>query len=315
MRAELLERAAAGVDDPEWPRRAMTERILVAVDASDASISALKAARSLAEARPATLAIVHVPLTFSDPEPLIPRSHGINQARLLELERIAREALENRISEVEGFAVVDRFFELGSPAEAIVRRAAAWNADLIVVGSHGRRGILRALLGSVAEKVVRLAQCAVLVSRPSGGSGVVVAATDLSDPLLPIALRAAEEARLRGATLVVVHATSPQAQAAAPVTPLPSDLGAAADSLEDMPDLLASRLSDAMRRGGVFGEPLVVAGDVVDSVTRIVDERDAELLVVGAHTGTGGAAGSLGRTAEKLARLATCSVLIVRDVA
>jgi nucleotide-binding universal stress UspA family protein len=297
----------------------MTQRILVAVDASDASICALKAARGLAEARAATLALVHVPLTFSDPEPLIPRSHGINQARALELERIAREALESRISEVEGFAAVDRFFELGSPPEAIVRRAAAWNADLIVVGSHGRRGILRALLGSVAEKVVRLAHCAVLVSRPSSGSGVVVAATELSDPLLPIALRAADEATLRGATLVVVHATSPQAEPAAPVAPLPSDLAAAADSLDDSldstPDLLASRLSDAMRRAGVFGEPLAVAGDVVDSVIRIVDERDAELLVVGAHTRTGSPTASLGRTAEKLARLAACSVLVVRGVA
>ena len=86
-------------------------------------------------------------------------------------------------------------------------------------------------------------------------------------------------------------------------------------SIFSTPDLLASRLSDAMRRAGVFGEPLAVAGDVVDSVIRIVDERDAELLVVGAHTRTGSPTASLGRTAEKLARLAACSVLVVRGVA
>jgi len=293
----------------------MTQRILVAVDASDASICALKAARGLAEARAATLALVHVPLTFSDPEPLIPRSHGINQVRGLELERIAREALESRIAEVEGFAAVDRFFELGSPAEAIVRRAAAWNADLIVVGSHGRKGILRALLGSVAENVVRLAHCAVLVSRPHRESGVVVAATDLSDPLLPVARRAAEEAALRGATLVVVHVTeSPRVEPAALIAPLPGDAGTPAHPLESGPDPLTIRLGDALRRCGVSGEPLVLGADVVDSVTHLVDERDAELLVIGARTRAAISASSLGRAAEKLARLAACSVLVVRDV-
>ena len=53
----------------------------------------------------------------------------------------------------------------GSPAEELVWLAASINADLVVVGSHGRRGLSRLLLGSIAEHVVRRAGCPVLVER------------------------------------------------------------------------------------------------------------------------------------------------------
>jgi nucleotide-binding universal stress UspA family protein len=53
----------------------------------------------------------------------------------------------------------------GDPAEAIVRMAQAYKADLIVMGTHGRTGLPHVLLGSIAEKVVRLAPCPVLTIR------------------------------------------------------------------------------------------------------------------------------------------------------
>ena len=52
---------------------------------------------------------------------------------------------------------------LGEPVAEILQVAKEWPADILVVGTHGRRGISRALLGSVAEKLVRLAECPVLV--------------------------------------------------------------------------------------------------------------------------------------------------------
>lgn len=55
--------------------------------------------------------------------------------------------------------------DTGDPAEKIVALAAKVNADLVILGTHGRTGIKRLLLGSVAEKVVRLAGCPVLVVR------------------------------------------------------------------------------------------------------------------------------------------------------
>lgn len=55
--------------------------------------------------------------------------------------------------------------DAGDPAEKIVNNAAKLNADLVVLGTHGRTGLKRLLIGSVAEKVVRLAGCPVLVVR------------------------------------------------------------------------------------------------------------------------------------------------------
>ena len=55
----------------------------------------------------------------------------------------------------------------GNPKEVILEEAKKWNADLIVVGSHGRRGIKRLLLGSVSEAVAMKAPCSVVVVRGS----------------------------------------------------------------------------------------------------------------------------------------------------
>lgn len=58
------------------------------------------------------------------------------------------------------------FVVAGSPADEIVKSARMWPADLIVIGSHGRSGLDRVLIGSVAEAVTRRAPCPVLVVRP-----------------------------------------------------------------------------------------------------------------------------------------------------
>jgi nucleotide-binding universal stress UspA family protein len=68
-----------------------------------------------------------------------------------------------------GFTV-DTAVEVGDIRERILDSAAEWGADLIVVGSHGRRGVQRFLLGSVAEFVARLAKCSVEIVRTSVSS-------------------------------------------------------------------------------------------------------------------------------------------------
>jgi len=60
------------------------------------------------------------------------------------------------------------FVREGSPGAEIVTAAKEWQADLIVIGSHGRSGITRALVGSVAEAVMRRASCPVVVVRAGG---------------------------------------------------------------------------------------------------------------------------------------------------
>jgi nucleotide-binding universal stress UspA family protein len=283
---------------------------------SDSSLAALKSARALATERGATLAVVHVATHYSDIQPFFPQNYGPQLASQVELERLARETIEREIAQVEGTSDVERFFEIGTPYAEIVRRAEAWNADLIVVGSHGKTGVSRALLGSVAEHVVRLAHCTVLVSRPLRGSGVVMAATDLSDPSLPAVAAAADEARRRGASLTVVHAMerslaaygAPAAALFGTTVPIPSP-----DEQRQAREWLVTVLGDAMRGLGAEGEPLVVEGGVVPAVVRAVEERRADLLVVGTHGRTGLSRLLLGSVAEKLVRLVDCSVLVARS--
>lgn len=293
----------------------MTSRVLVAVDLSGSSLAALESARALATDRGAQLAVVHVYGHYGDAQPFFAQAQGPSMVDQLELERIARDALERELANLQGYEDVERFFEVGAPYAEIVRRAEAWNADLIVVGSHGKTGVSRALLGSVAEQVVRTAHCSVLVSRAAHRSGVVMAATDLSEPSLPALKAAAEEARRRGAKLVVVHALeSSLATYGAPVAALFGSTVSVPtpDDRKQVREWLTSAIGDAMRGFGAEGEALVFEGGVVPSVVGAVEERRADLLVVGTRGRTGISRLLLGSVAEKLVRLVDCSVLVAR---
>jgi nucleotide-binding universal stress UspA family protein len=70
----------------------------------------------------------------------------------------------SRMLAVAGFSVATRVIE-SEPRVAILDLASEWHADLIVLGSHGRKGLQRLLLGSVAESVARSAHCSVLIVR------------------------------------------------------------------------------------------------------------------------------------------------------
>lgn len=289
---------------------------MAAMDSSDAGVEVLRTARAIAIARGGTLAAVHVATNLTDVRPLFPEHYSLNLVNALELERIAQHAFEKRLAEVEGGSEIESFFERGQAYAEIVRRAEAWKADLIVVGSHGETGLSRALLGSVAERVTRYAHCAVLCIRPHRRTGVVLVATDLSDPSLPAIARGAEEAKLRGATLVVAHALDTLLAgylASAGVffgsnVPVPSQ-----EAQQQARANLLEVLRQAMARVGAQGEAIVVDGAAVSGVVRTVDEQQADLLVVGTHGRTGLPRILLGSVAEQLVRLASCSVLVVRQ--
>jgi nucleotide-binding universal stress UspA family protein len=294
----------------------MSLRILAAVDLSDAAADVLREARAIATARGGKLAAVHVATHLTDVRPLFPEQYSLNLVNPLELEQIAQQAFEKRLTELQGGDEIERFFERGEAYAEIVRRAEAWGDDLIVVGSHGETGLSRVLLGSVAERVARHAHCTVLCVRPSRGPGVVLAATDLSDPSLPAVACAAAEAKQRGARLIVAHATD---------TLLANYLASASvffGSSVTLPSPEAQHqaranllevLRQAMAGLGAEGEPLVVDGSAVSGIVRAVDEQQADLLVVGTHGRTGLPRILLGSVAEQLVRLAPCSVLVARQ--
>ncbi len=137
-------------------------RILVAVDSSPLSITAARTGLELARALGAEAAIVHA----VEPPVDLSGEIGIPDEVLLE---VAGPETGKIIASLERSADLPpntlQFIRVGHAQEVIGRVAAEWSADLIVIGSHGRGGLGRVLLGSVAEAVVRHAACPVLITR------------------------------------------------------------------------------------------------------------------------------------------------------
>lgn len=139
--------------------------ILCPVDFSDASREAMRTACRLARESGGTVALLHVvqlpASVFASELPMAvppPADLEAEAARELEPWRREAEALSGRGVECR--------VQTGVPWDAIVAALRAGRHDLAVLGTHGRTGLKHALIGSVAEKVVRHAPCPVLVVRP-----------------------------------------------------------------------------------------------------------------------------------------------------
>jgi nucleotide-binding universal stress UspA family protein len=144
----------------------MYQRILVAVDGSRVSDQALDEALRLAKDQSAELRIVHVVDTvtlsvdteFADIAEYQQKLHSAGQKVL----KKAEEAVKRAGGKAET-ALLELQILGHRTASAIIDEAQRWPADLIVVGTHGRRGISHLFVGSVAEGVVRLASRPVLL--------------------------------------------------------------------------------------------------------------------------------------------------------
>jgi nucleotide-binding universal stress UspA family protein len=145
----------------------MYERILVAIDWAEPSQVALQTAISLAKANRSALSIV----TVHDERFLESSAASENytdiEAVVESDEKGGNALLESASTTAKAAGVSDVTVRLldGDPAGNIVDAAKAYRADLIVVSTHGRTGLRRFFVGSVAEHVIRHAHCSVLVAR------------------------------------------------------------------------------------------------------------------------------------------------------
>jgi nucleotide-binding universal stress UspA family protein len=133
-----------------------TPKILVPTDFSTTEKTALELATSLARDRGAKLLIAHVeepPIAYGGGE----LYYGIEEPDREQLRKMLSEVLPTDPSVAYEHRLV-----VGSPATAIVYLAEKEDAEMIVMPTHGRTGLMRVLMGSVAEEVVRKAKCPVL---------------------------------------------------------------------------------------------------------------------------------------------------------
>lgn len=289
--------------------------VLVATDLSAGGDEALRQGDEHARSLGAPLIVCHVLPEVLSLDPLFPQLNLYEALSIPEIERRAGEALEQRITAVLGHPAGEVVISMssGSPHGTILEVAEKKRAGLLVLGARGAQASSRpaVLLGGVAERVVRHAACPVLVARPGpAAGGVVVGATDFSDPALPAVEAGVSEARRRGLPVIIVHCMDllPPGVIGYEVPPI------SAEVVAGMRQHWERRLEEALGRfgAGANGRYVLAEGPAGAMIVESAREAGAALVVVGTHGRTGLRRLVLGSVAEAVVRNAPCSVLVVR---
>jgi len=296
-------------------------KILCAVDGSEFSQWAVEALGALDRSKLESITLLHVADTHKLKMAGSPRVMSYRGARAaLEkagdvlLKRAGQQAdIVLSQSAVRPRTKVRTVLLTGSPAEAIVRRAAQERSHLIVVGTRGLSDVKGFLLGSVARKVVSLAPCPVLViKRPLPTISRVLLAVDNSK-----GSRAAARF-LRSSILPDTAAITICTSAETPVTDLASRY-LSDRQLEELKQPVLERATDLVAglreefiKEGYAVTTNVQMNHVIDAILKLATANHSELLVAGSRGLTGMERLHLGSVSESLLKYAPCSVLIVR---
>lgn len=289
-------------------------RILCPIDFSDTSRRALEYAVSFATWHRARLTVMHVAPSF---DPVVTASPQLGAPAQVVFP-VREEDVLGRLREeaaAAGFPKAEAVAETGDPSRAILEAALSRPADLIVVGTHGRSGVERTLLGSVAERVVHKAPCPVLTVPPSAHSPgkrrprSLLCAVDFSPASLQALGYAAQLAIDLKAALVLLHVVEWPFE---DDRPLPPD-SPLARRRQELLDEAAERLERLAPKASVPGlTHVVVTGHVKDEISRRADDTGADLVVMGAQARSGLGLTLLGSTTERVIRRAACPVLTLR---
>jgi nucleotide-binding universal stress UspA family protein len=287
-------------------------RVVLALDASQGSQEVLT--EFLSRPWPAETA-VRV-LSVIDLFEFIPRTDDTeefirNEDELAEkLVATARERIEK-----QGIMATSSVLR-GYPATEIVDSAGEWAADFVMVGSHGRSGIARMILGSTARTIVRTAPCSVEIVRATGrqpdGKKRIILATDGSDYSYTAARSLASRPWPNGTEVKVLSIMDPDIPAIDPWYSAGQVLERIREDNAKHAEKITAETAEILSGKGLAVSKLVVSGV---PKWRIVDEaRDWEsnLIVVGSHGRRGITRLLLGSVSESVAMHAHCSVEVTR---
>lgn len=280
------------------------QTVLCPTDLSEASLQALPMATLFARVHGANLHLLNVHLlhSMSAPDEDVPFPG----------EAEAREALEASAGGIEWNRVLHRVERGINAAPTILEYADEHDVDLIVMGSHGRRGFRRLLLGSVTSEVVRLAPCPLLVVRESDEGA---APREVDHVIVPVDFSSATDRALEVATelaatfeasIELLHAVEPVPYAEMSY-PLPVETDEFRSHAQERLESLAERLP-AEREVRMT----TVIGLAEEAVADAAGKTEASLVVISSHGHSGFARALLGSTTERLLRRAPCPVLVVR---
>ena len=290
----------------------MYDRILFPTDGGDAATVAFDPVLQVAERHDATVYVLNVADTTRDS--VVQVGGDVIDA----LERKGAEFVREAADRASGRGVASVTDVLqGEPYSTIVDYADARDVDLIVMPTHGRRGLERFLLGSTAERVVRRANVPVLTLRPDDDRPTeypyrtVLVPTDGSDPArhalaTGVDVATAEDAALHLLSVVASTSLGIEVRSEGRTSTLENHATGIVDD--------ARAFADAAGVPSVSGT-VVYEPSVHRAILSYVDEHDVDLVVVGTHGRTGFDRYVLGSVTEYLVRTSPVPVLTVRGPA
>ncbi len=314
------------------------QSILLARDFSPVSSRALRFSIDLARRTGATLHILHAQILHADP--LTPGTSATAPGD----EDLIRDQLSKydngdsvTSGEGKGIKVEEAVVRDVAAAPAILRYASENDTDVICVGTHGRRGIRRFLLGSVAEEVVRRADRPVIsVRAPEDESAAfeapsrILVPTDFSDPSRVALRHAVELAQVYDARIDVLHVIQQSLHPAFYVGGVTDIRDIDPDIEEKVEDRLADFLDETFAGSSARSSstrpavetaspvvdaevmPHVVIGTIDTEVPAFINDHENDLVVMSTKGQTGLDRVLLGSVAEKIVRTAPCPVLTVK---
>lgn len=289
-------------------------RILVPVDFSDPSRQALRSAFALARRFDSRLAVVHVTRRNRPDSHVAAEQVGIS----FDTRRAGRAKLTEFVAtELKGDVEPTRLVSDGVPFDEIAKAAKAWEADLVVIATHGYTGLKHLLLGSTAERVVRCAPCPVLVVRSREQRGVktafspdrvrsILVPVDFSKPSIEALPHALALARKYDAQLTLLHVLE-SSHADMLIDTSEAQRAARLDAHERL-----AKLADATKKTWPRTGRELRTGHPVDTITALARRTNADLIVLGTRGRAGFKGMLIGSVAERVVRYAPCPVLVVR---
>jgi nucleotide-binding universal stress UspA family protein len=291
------------------------KRILCPVDFSESSTRALAHAAALTRWYESDLTVLHVAPTF-DPVQV----RGDFGVPVEFVTPVTREEVLSEMSQILVRTGVSPdahlIAEVGDASTTIVRQALTTTADLIVIGTHGRRGFKRLLLGSVAETVLHEAPCPVLTVSPhteAASADVVtfkriLCPIDFSPPSLQALGFALDLARQAGGRVTLLHVVEWLAEDEPTHFNVPEFRG---HMVNDAKQRLRSLVAEESRAWCEIDD-VIVSGRAHRGILQEAAARSADLIVMGAQ-GRGSVGLALfGSTTQQVVRGAACPVLTVR---
>lgn len=293
------------------------DKILYPTDFSDTAAEALPHALHLAEKYGAELHMLHAHVLHeSDP---INAAHSFPRMQELYdiLERNAEDQMDAALERYPTELKIERVQVRGISAPTSILEYSEQQAiDLIVMGTHGRRGLRRLLLGSVAEEIVRLAPCPVLTVPerdrvPAGRFEKIVVPVDFSEYAALALTYAHELAAVYAAQLLLLHIVDEVVYPDfyPPVMPsggrMTDELGA--QSVTRLRELLAET-----GRPDVRADVHVRSGKAAPEIAHFTESEAADLVVIASHGLTGLSHMLLGSVTEQVIRRAHCPVFTVK---